>query len=141
MRRVHLDALILVLVTTSKEEVEQEEQEQEQEEMRLLSWLAWCGAVAAVDSVVDLGYAKYQGRIVGDGTTQWLGMRYAQAPLGKLRFRAPVEPGVVKGVQDASKVNTPYSSECFQPSSCGGGEGGMLTLCSVWKHLSGAEPG
>ena len=65
--------------------------------------------VFAVDPIVDVGVAKYKGRIVGDGTTQWLGMRYAQAPVGELRFKAPKKLGVNRKsdnetVIDASKV-------------------------------------
>ncbi|KAH8819024.1 triacylglycerol lipase [Xylogone sp. PMI_703] len=43
-------------------------------------------------SVVDLGYTRYQGTVLENGITQWLGMRYAAPPLGPLRFRAPRDP-------------------------------------------------
>ncbi|PQE21386.1 triacylglycerol lipase protein [Rutstroemia sp. NJR-2017a BBW] len=42
--------------------------------------------------VVDLGYSKYQGTNLGNGVSQWLGIRYAAPPLGDLRFRAPRDP-------------------------------------------------
>lgn len=72
--------------------------------MKLLGPLALtCTLVTAVEKVVDLGYSKYAGRVVGDGTTQWLGMRYAAPPLGNLRFRAPANPLSTRGVQDATK--------------------------------------
>ena len=72
--------------------------------MKVLATLALgTSLVAAVERVVDLGYSKYAGRVVGDGTTQWLGMRYAAPPLGDLRFRAPADPHATRGVQDASK--------------------------------------
>lgn len=72
--------------------------------MKVLAALATgCSIAGAVERVVDLGYAEYSGRIVGDGTTQWLGMRYAAPPLADLRFRAPVDPPTAEGVQDASK--------------------------------------
>ncbi|KAH6608363.1 hypothetical protein Trco_001709 [Trichoderma cornu-damae] len=53
--------------------------------------------------IVDLGYAKYRGVRLPAGVDEFLGMRFAQAPLGKLRFRAPQDPTPEKSVQDASK--------------------------------------
>lgn len=40
-------------------------------------------------AVVDLGYTKYQGDTYPGGISQWLGLRYAQPPVGHLRFAAP----------------------------------------------------
>ena len=40
-------------------------------------------------AVVDLGYTKYQGDTYPGGISQWLGIRYAQPPVGDLRFAAP----------------------------------------------------
>lgn len=54
---------------------------------------------------VDLGYATYQGVRLAEGVDQFLGMRYAQAPLDDLRFRAPQDPLPESGVQDASGVS------------------------------------
>jgi hypothetical protein len=86
--------------------------------MRVLALLATgsaVGFVSAVERVVDLGYAKYAGRVVGDGTTQWLGMRYASPPLGPLRFRAPMDPSsTTNKIQDASKASNPSSFRLFQ---------------------------
>ncbi|KAL7942689.1 alpha/beta-hydrolase [Trichoderma barbatum] len=53
--------------------------------------------------VVDLGYARYRGVRLDAGVDQFLGMRFAQAPLGNLRFRAPQDPAPEKSIQDASK--------------------------------------
>lgn len=60
----------------------------------------------SIDTTVDLGYTKYLGTNNGNGVTQWLGMRYAAAPLGDLRFRAPQSPPVNKTLQIADKVRT-----------------------------------
>ncbi|KAK1829861.1 lipase 1 [Podospora conica] len=52
--------------------------------------------------VVDLGYAKYEGLQLSNGVDAFLGMRFAAAPLGDLRWRAPVEPPKVEGLQRAN---------------------------------------
>ncbi|ESZ91062.1 hypothetical protein SBOR_8556 [Sclerotinia borealis F-4128] len=52
-------------------------------------------------SLVNLGYAQYQGTLLSLGITQYLGMRYASPPLGDLRFRAPQPPQSLSGVQNA----------------------------------------
>jgi hypothetical protein len=52
--------------------------------MRLSSLIpTWALAVAviAVDSVVDLGYSKYEGTALLNGVSQWLGIRYAVSSL------------------------------------------------------------
>lgn len=54
--------------------------------------------------VIDLGYAKYEGIALTNGVNQYLSMRYAAAPLGDLRFRAPAPPELVSGVQEAKEV-------------------------------------
>lgn len=54
--------------------------------------------------VINLGYAKYRGVRLDAGVDQFLGMRFAQAPLGNLRFRAPQDPTPEKDIQDASQV-------------------------------------
>lgn len=45
---------------------------------------------------MNLGYAQYQGSLVGrdGGVAEFLGMRYAAPPTGERRWRAPVEPEV-----------------------------------------------
>ncbi|KAF5360984.1 hypothetical protein D9756_005141 [Leucocoprinus leucothites] len=59
--------------------------------------------------VVDLGYAKYQGTVNRDtGNVQYLGVRYAAAPTGSLRWREPHAPEATSGVQLANK----------QPNTC-----------------------
>lgn len=58
----------------------------------------------AVSPTVDVGYAKYKGQALPNGLTQWLGMRYAAPPTGKLRFQPPQDPSEEDGVQPADKV-------------------------------------
>ncbi|KAJ6520815.1 Alpha/Beta hydrolase protein [Mycena vulgaris] len=70
--------------------------------------LAW----AQTTPIVDLGYAQYQGTVnTANNITNFLGIRYAAAPLGDLRFRAPQPPANVTGVQLA----TVQPNACLQP--------------------------
>ena len=55
-------------------------------------------------AVVDLGYARYQGRSLYNDVDEYLGMRFAKPPLDDLRFRAPEDPESSSDVQDASAV-------------------------------------
>ncbi|GLB03502.1 hypothetical protein AtubIFM57258_008086 [Aspergillus tubingensis] len=59
--------------------------------------------VSSQNPTVDLGYTKYTGKSLPNGISQWLGIRYAAAPTGSLRFSAPRDPDSVEGVQDAFK--------------------------------------
>jgi hypothetical protein len=68
-------------------------------------------AVTAITVTVDLSYSTYEGLTRSNGITQWLGMRYAAAPVGDLRFAAPQDPPVFDGVQKADKVINTYCSE------------------------------
>ena len=54
---------------------------------------------------VSLGYATYQGVTLEAGVDQYLGIKYAEAPIGDLRFRAPQDPKFISGVQSASSVS------------------------------------
>jgi hypothetical protein len=64
---------------------------------------------AAVNVTVDLGYARYRGKEIGNGVSRWAGMRYARSVsrVDGLRFTAPQEPleEPNKVTTDASKVS------------------------------------
>ncbi|KFY29015.1 hypothetical protein V493_02611 [Pseudogymnoascus sp. VKM F-4281 (FW-2241)] len=97
---------------------------------------------------VELGYAQYQGSRLTAGVDQYLGMRYAQPPLGGLRFRAPQDPLSLDGLQDASSfgplcigvAQTPsesLSEDClfvnvFTPSNSTTG-----SKLPVWVYIPG----
>ncbi|TFK27828.1 alpha/beta-hydrolase [Coprinopsis marcescibilis] len=61
--------------------------------------------------IVDVGYAKYQGRVNPETlNTEFLGIRYAAPPTGNLRWREPRPPAKEKG------LNLAYSppNRCYQ---------------------------
>ncbi|KAJ7835554.1 alpha/beta-hydrolase [Mycena olivaceomarginata] len=71
-------------------------------------------AGAQTSPTIDLGYAQYQGAVnTANNITHFLGIRYAAAPLGDLRFRAPQAPANTTGVQPA----TAQPNECLQAST------------------------
>lgn len=65
----------------------------------LLLSLAW-----AESPVVDLKYSKYRGSTGSNGVSKFLGMRYAAAPVGDLRFAAPQDPPTSTETQPATEV-------------------------------------
>ena len=77
----------------------------------LLSTLAVAAGVAALPSARDAGsptvqlsYVTYEGTRLAAGVDQYLGMRYAQPPVGDLRLRAPRDPVKMSSVQSATNV-------------------------------------
>ncbi|KAL4262457.1 Carboxylic ester hydrolase [Pleurotus pulmonarius] len=64
--------------------------------------------------VIDVGNAKYQGTVnAKNNISTYFGIRYAAAPVGDLRFRAPQSPPALVGVQRA----TTKPPRCLQASS------------------------
>lgn len=60
---------------------------------------------------IDVGYAQYVGSRNGAGVNEWLGVRYAAAPVGDLRFRAPQDPpNITDTTQIANRVCRRYCS-------------------------------
>ena len=53
-------------------------------------------------NIVTLADGQYQGTTQHNGITSWLGMRYAAAPVGNLRFAAPQDPPKFAGVIQAN---------------------------------------
>lgn len=85
--------------------------------LTVLSLALTATAVQAVDSLVDLGYAKYQGMTLANGVQQWLSVRFAAAPIGKNRFVYPQPPTPMKEVQDATKEGVLCVSAHNQPGN------------------------
>ncbi|PPQ79378.1 hypothetical protein CVT25_002648 [Psilocybe cyanescens] len=73
----------------------------------LLQYATEASANVGSGSVVDLGYAKYQGVVIQDQVsnathTHFLGIRFAAPPTGMARFREPNLPSAVTGIQQAN---------------------------------------
>lgn len=51
--------------------------------------------------IVDTSYGKISGYSANDTTWQFIGIPYAQPPVGELRWKPPVAPTVWSGVRDA----------------------------------------
>ncbi len=71
---------------------------------------------------VDLGYARYRGKLTFPNTVAHLGLPYAEPPLGDLRFRSPIALNTTR-VQIEAGGNvvdaTSYPDFCVQGSmSC-----------------------
>ncbi|KAJ6477550.1 Alpha/Beta hydrolase protein [Mycena sanguinolenta] len=80
---------------------------------KILTVAAAILVACAQSPIIDLGYAQYQGTVSAANISHFLGIRYAAAPLGDLRFRAPQPPTNVTGVQQA----TIQPNQCFQASN------------------------
>jgi carboxylesterase type B len=61
--------------------------------------------VLALNNVINLGYAQYRGKDIGNGVMRWAGMRYARSVsrVEGLRFTAPQDPIQEHSVVDATK--------------------------------------
>lgn len=59
----------------------------------------------ALNETIDLGYAKYRGKDIGNGVMRWAGMRYARSVsrVDGLRFTAPQDPLPEHSVIDATQ--------------------------------------
>ena len=87
---------------------------------------------ASTDSaknIVDTGYAKYRGNLSYPDTVAYLGLPYAEPPVGDLLFRAPLPLNTTRvSLEAAGKVidASEYPDFCIQGST-----GGMpVTHCA-----------
>ena len=58
--------------------------------------LVLLNAITTVDPLVDVSYTKYLGTALPNRISQWLGIRYAAAPVDNRRFRAPEDPPIAR---------------------------------------------
>ncbi|KAI9572480.1 Alpha/Beta hydrolase protein [Boletus coccyginus] len=95
--------------------------------------LSLCLRALAAASIVNLGYAQYQGTVdTGHSITNFLGIRYAAAPTGNLRWAPPQSPPTVSGVQQA----TSEPNECYQ---AGLGGSSMNPLSATKRAVTQSE--
>ena len=79
--------------------------------------------------VVDVGYARYRGNLTYPDSVAYLGIPYAEPPLGDLRFRSPLPLNVTRVREQAHgrEVDaTEYPDPCIQFSPRG--------MCYVHYH-------
>jgi hypothetical protein len=98
--------------------------------------LASTAFARAAEPIVDVGYAAYLGNASTPGVHFFGGIRYAQPPLGDLRWRAPAllneAPRAHKNVTDART----FGEICVQqPASLDLGSDGMCGLCVARRWL------
>ena len=61
-------------------------------QMRLFAFCCFLGLAVAVGTTIDLGYIKFTGLDQGNGVSCWLGLPYANPPLGEFRFKVADDP-------------------------------------------------
>ena len=82
------------------------------------------------DPVVDLGYAKYRGNLTHPNTVAYLGIPYAEPPIGDHRFRAPLALNTSRVSKQTRGIvidATSYPEFCIQGST-----GGMLHVFIIF---------
>ncbi|KAF9550176.1 alpha/beta-hydrolase [Agrocybe pediades] len=86
-------------------------------------------SAASPSTIVDAGYAKYQGNhsLAFPNTVSYLGIPYAEPPLGERRFRAPLPLNTARvALETKGKVvdARSYPDFCIQGTTGGGDAGG-----------------
>ncbi|RJE24716.1 Carboxylesterase family [Aspergillus sclerotialis] len=73
-------------------------------------------ATNSSNPIVNLGYASYIGNYNSTSdTNEWLGIRYAQAPIGELRFREPQDIELKNDYSSSQPINaTTTPATCVQ---------------------------
>jgi hypothetical protein len=64
-----------------------------------------CHAANTFSAKVELDHTTYVGTRLSNEVDEFIGIRYAEAPLGDLRFRAPQPPKQQPDVQRATSVS------------------------------------
>ncbi|KAJ7289291.1 alpha/beta-hydrolase [Mycena rebaudengoi] len=100
----------------------------------MLLWALQYFLVHAAPSKLDvsLNSGTFRGVSTQSGTEKWLGIPFAEAPVGPLRFKAPVPiTKVSPGIQDASS----FGNACPQPpaGNLGAPIGEDCLFLNVWR--------
>ena len=129
--------------------------------MRLLVTALWltvfCNGLWASDSVVTVSGGQVRGQVLADGITVFKGVPYASAPVGKLRWHAPMPVVPWSGVRDAVEYGAPcaqrdsgwnHNSASIASEDClfvnvwnAGGSGPTLKPVMVYIHGGGNSGG
>ena len=97
--------------------------------------------MAIDDLVVETIYGPVRG-VAEAGVKAWKGLRYAAAPVGELRFRAPQPPARYTGVVDATAFGPACPQPVFPnlPLDLGAPQGTDCLRLNVWAS-SDTKPG
>ncbi|KAJ7583467.1 carotenoid ester lipase precursor [Mycena floridula] len=102
-------------------------------------------AITDASNIVTLPYATYRGNTAGN-LTQFLGMRFAEPPIDDLRFRRPVPPLPVKGIQNAFNIGPACPQQTLStlpfinfPSNINASSEDCLTI-NVWRPIGSVKP-
>ncbi|KAI0322533.1 Alpha/Beta hydrolase protein [Amylostereum chailletii] len=100
-----------------------------------LLYTATLSRVIAANPEVILSTGTFRGLTTPNGTDRFLGVPYAQPPVGNLRFKAPVAITTpFPGIQDALQ----FGSACPQPprTSLGAPIGEDCLFLNVWRPIN-----
>ncbi|KAM0350652.1 hypothetical protein ACHAPU_003139 [Fusarium lateritium] len=86
----------------------------------------------AVNPTVDLGYSTYKGSDLGNGVSEWLGLRFAAPPVEALRFQPPQDPIRTRAIQDATKRKAVCIGTSSNVSLIGNGQSEDCLFVNVW---------
>ena len=75
--------------------------------------------------IVDTGYARYLGNYTEPFSVAYLGIPYAEPPVGDLRFRAPVPLNIQRLLENDEAIDAAtYPDFCIQGTTGAGDAGG-----------------
>ncbi|KAF5659577.1 cholinesterase precursor [Fusarium heterosporum] len=86
----------------------------------------------AVSPTVNLGYSTYKGSDLGNGVSEWLGLRFAAPPVEALRFEPPQDPIRTRAIQDATKRKSVCIGTASNVSLIGNGQSEDCLFVNVW---------
>ncbi|KAJ7841384.1 alpha/beta-hydrolase [Mycena olivaceomarginata] len=94
-----------------------------------LSWFSVATAATSLDVALKIG--TFKGVSTANGTEKWLGIPFAEPPVGPLRFKAPVPIATAfKGITNAST----FGNACPQPpGDLGAPVGEDCLFLNVWR--------
>jgi len=84
-------------------------------------------SLSAPNTVVDLGYAKYRGNLTFPNAVAYLGLPFAEPPIGDRRWRSPLplDTARIQAESHGTVIDaTSYPNFCVQGTTGGGDAGG-----------------